>query len=172
MNNNLFFIDSFQFLSSSWDISVKNLCIDDFKYLRQQFDSNVLDLVLQREFYPYEYMTGFEQFEKPLPSKEKFYSFFTNNNISDKGYEHVLKVRNTFEIKTIKDYHELLLKCDVLLLADAFQKFRNSSLKNHRLCPSHCLSALALTCDAMLNMIKISLNLFQMLRCIFYLKKV
>ena len=96
-NNKLFFIDSFQYLTFSWDISVKNLCIDDFKYLRQQFNGNVLDLVLQRGFYPYEYMTGFENFKKHSPSKEKFYSFFTNNNISDKDYEHALKVRNTFE---------------------------------------------------------------------------
>ena len=32
-------------------------------------------------------------------------------------------------MKTMKDYHDLYLKCDVLLLADVFEKFRNSSLK-------------------------------------------
>ena len=41
------------------------------------------------------------------------------------------------EMKTIKDYHDLYLKCDVLLLADVFEKFRNNSLKNYVLCPSH-----------------------------------
>ena len=30
----------------------------------------------------------------------------------------------------MKDYHDLYLKCDVLLLADVFEKFRNDSLKN------------------------------------------
>ena len=44
-------------------------------------------------------------------------------------------------MKTTKDYHNLYLKCDVLLLADVFEKIRNNSLKNCRLCPSHYLSA-------------------------------
>ena len=32
-------------------------------------------------------------------------------------------------MKPMKDYLKLYLKCDVLLLADAFNKFRNNSLK-------------------------------------------
>ena len=51
----------------------------------------------------------------------------------------------------MKDYHDLYLKCDVLLLADVFEKFRNNSLKNYGLCPSHYLSALALSWDTMLK---------------------
>ena len=53
---------------------------------------------------------------------------------SDKGSEHALKVMNTFEMKTIKYYHDLYLKCDVLLLAGVFEKLRNNSLKSYRLC--------------------------------------
>ena len=45
----------------------------------------------------------------------------------------------------MKEYHDSYLKCDVLLLADVFENFRNSSLKNDGLCPSHFLSALALS---------------------------
>ena len=55
MNNMLGFIDSFQFLSSSLDCLVKNLGKVDFKYLSQEFDNTVLDLVWQKGFYPYEY---------------------------------------------------------------------------------------------------------------------
>ena len=58
-------------------------------------------------------------------------------------------------MKTMKDYHNLYLKCDVLLLVDVFEKFRNNSLTNYRLCPSHYLSAPGLSWDAMLNMTKI-----------------
>ena len=52
----------------------------------------------------------------------------------------------------------MYLKCDVLLLADVFEKFRNSSSKNYGLCPSHYLSAPAISWDAMLNMAKVELE--------------
>ena len=54
INNKLSFIDGFQFLTSSLDNLVKNLNKDDFKYLIQKFYNNVLDLVKQKGFYPYE----------------------------------------------------------------------------------------------------------------------
>ena len=49
INNKLSFIDSFQLLSSSLESLVKNLAKDDFTYLSQEFDNNILDLVKQRE---------------------------------------------------------------------------------------------------------------------------
>ena len=48
INNKLSFIDCFQFLSSSLDSLVKNLNKANFKYLSQEFDNNVLDLVKQK----------------------------------------------------------------------------------------------------------------------------
>ena len=56
-NNKLSFIDNFQFLSSSLDNLVENLSENDFKYLTQECDSKVLDLVKQKRFYPYEYIS-------------------------------------------------------------------------------------------------------------------
>ena len=50
--NKISFIDSVQFLSSSLDSLVKNLNKDDFKYLTQEFDNNVLDLVKQKRILP------------------------------------------------------------------------------------------------------------------------
>ena len=64
ISNKSIFIDSFQFLSSSLDSLVKNLGKNDFKYLRQEFDSNVLDLVKQKGFYPYKYMSHFQNFKE------------------------------------------------------------------------------------------------------------
>ena len=104
-------------------------------------------------------MNNFKKFKEQLPSKEKFYSSLIGKDISDKEYELVLNVLNKFEIKMMKDYHELNLKFDVLLLAYVFKKFGNNSVKNYGLCPSHYFSAPAVCCDAMLNMTKIELEL-------------
>ena len=61
-------------------------------------------------------------------------------------------------MKTMKCYHDLQLKSDALLLADVFEKFRNNSLKNYGLCPSHYLSAPGLSKDAMFKMTKVKLE--------------
>ena len=110
--------------------------------MSQEFDNNILDLVKQKGFYPYEYMSNFEKFKEQLPSKEK-----------------QIKISNKFEIKTMKDCIDLNLKCNILLLADAFGKFRNNGLNNYGLCSSHYFSAPSLSCDAMLNMTKVELEL-------------
>ena len=62
-------------------------------------------------------------------------------------------------MKTMKDYHNLYLKWDVLLLADFFEKFRSNCLENYGSRPSHYLSAPALSWDAMLNITKVELEL-------------
>ena len=72
INKKLRFIDSFQFLSSSWDSLAKYLNKDDFKYLSQEFDNDVLDLVKQKGFYPYEYIGDFEKFKDQFASKKRF----------------------------------------------------------------------------------------------------
>ena len=54
----------------------------------------------------------------------------TSKKISDKDYEHVLNISEKSERKMMKDYQDLSLKRDVLLLVGVFEKFRNNSLKN------------------------------------------
>ena len=89
--------------------------------MSQEFDNNLLDLVKQKEFYPYEYISDFEKFKEELPSKEKFYGLLTDRKIIDNEYEHALNVWKKIEMKKMKDYHDLCLKCNVLFLADVFR---------------------------------------------------
>ena len=74
ISNKLIFIGSCQLVSSSLDSLVKIFIKDYFKYLSQEFDTNVSDLVKQKKFYTFEYMSDFEKFKEELPSKEKFYN--------------------------------------------------------------------------------------------------
>ena len=59
-------------------------------------------------------MSDFEKFKEELPIKKKFYSSLIGKKINDKEYVHVLKVWDKFEMKTMKDSHNLHLKWDVL----------------------------------------------------------
>ena len=74
-------------------------------------------------------------------------------------------------MKTMKDYHNLHLKCDIFLLADWFEKVRNS-LKSYGLFPSHYLSAPGLIWDTILKMTNLSLNLLQILTCLYSFKNI
>ena len=75
--------------------------------MSQEFGNNVLDLVKQKVFYRYEYMSYFEKFTEEFSSKEKFYSSLTDRKISDKEYEHVLSVWKKLEMETVKGYLDL-----------------------------------------------------------------
>ena len=124
--------------------------------MSQQFDNNVLDLAKQKGFCLYVDMTDFEKFKEELPCKEKL----TIEKLVTKNMNLFLNnIYNKFEMKTVKDYYDLYLKCDVLSLADLFEKFRNNSLKNYGLCPSHYLSAPGVSWDAILKMTKGKLEL-------------
>ena len=76
-------------------------------------------------------MSDFEKFKEKLPSKEKFYSSLTDRKITEKEYEHVLNVWTKFEMKTVKDYQNLYLKCNnlKLILTDMFENFRSNSIR-------------------------------------------
>ena len=69
-NNYLHFIEDFQFFNSSLDSFIKNQVKNYFKYLSQDFDGNVLDLVQQKGFYPFEYVSSFEKFKEKFSSKD------------------------------------------------------------------------------------------------------
>ena len=69
-----------------------------------------------------------------------------------------LKSSTNLKTKTMKTYHNLYLKCDVLLLANILEKFRNSSFKNYGLYPNHYLNVPVLRRDTMLNMTRVELE--------------
>ena len=86
LNKNLVFIDSMQFMNSSLDKLVKNLSDEDFKYLVEEFGFENLELLKQKDAYPYEYMNSFKKFsEEKLLDKECFYSSVKDGTTGDNG---------------------------------------------------------------------------------------
>ncbi|CAG8573293.1 2982_t:CDS:2, partial [Paraglomus occultum] len=64
------------------------------------------------------------------------------------------------ECKTFGDYHDIYLKTDVLILADAFEAFRKASYPAFKLDPANYLTAPGLAWDACMKVIKVKLELF------------
>ena len=62
-------------------------------------------------------------------------------------------------MNTMGDYHDLFLKRDVLLLANAFEKFINTCLEYYGLDPCHYFSSPGSSWDAILKMTKIELDI-------------
>ena len=147
-------------MSTSLDSLVNNLPKDDFGNLKKRYTGEKFNLLTRKGVYPYEYMDSLEKLkETKLPPKEAFYSRLTGEDISDEDYQHAQKVWRVFEMKTLKDYHELYNKTDVLLLPDVFENFRDICIKYYKLDPAHYCTAPGLAWDAALKVTKIELEL-------------
>ena len=62
-------------------------------------------------------------------------------------------------MKSFRDYHDLYLRCDVLLLADVFEGFRRMCHAEFQIDPAHCLSSANLTWQCMLKFTGVSVPL-------------
>ena len=151
INFEIRFLDSFKFLQTSLANLVSNLSQDDFYITKHTFKNNI-SLLTRKGVYPYDYVSSLEKLsETQLPPKEEFYSFLNDEEISDEDYQHAIKVWNTFGCKTIRDYHNLYLKSDVMLLADVFENFRKTCLHHYKLDPAHYYTSPGLSWDACLK---------------------
>ncbi len=156
------FIDSFKFTLKSLDSLTKTLGKDQFKTLTSQMSTKPesLDLLKRKGVFPYEYMTDFTKLNvTQLPPKEAFYSQLTNSHITDEDYDHAKKVWKSFGCETMKDYHDLYLKTDVLLLADVMTEFRKTCKKAYGLEAFHYYTSPGLAWDAKLKHTGIELDL-------------
>ena len=74
LNKNLVFIDSMQFMNSRLEKLVNNLLDNDFKYLTEKLGSKNVELLKQKDAYPYEYMDSLKRFgEEKLPDMNNLY---------------------------------------------------------------------------------------------------
>ena len=154
------FIDSFKFMAASLDSLVKNLPKDSFKNLTEFYEGNELKLLLRKGVFPYDWFDSFDRLSSTsLPPKESFHSILNDSGISEEDYQHAQNVWKTFNMKTMRDYHDLYLKSDVLLLSDVIENFRDVCLDNYHLDPAFYYTAPGLAWDACLKITKVRLEL-------------
>ena len=153
------FIDSLNFLQGRLESLVEATPKEALKITSTL--SNGSDLLYKKGIYPYEYMDSFEKFsETSLPKKEDFYSKLNDEHITEDEYAHAKTVWETFDCKTLGDYHDLYVKTDVALLADVFENFRKLCLQQYGLDPAHYFTSPGLSWDALLKKTGVELELF------------
>ena len=153
-NIQLRFMDSCRFMALGLDKLVSNL--DDDQILQNFREELVFRLMRSKGVYPDEYMDSWKKFEETsLSPKDAFYSRLNLKGISDQDHEHAQQVWNriTSVHKNITqgDYHDGYLKTGVFLLADVFESFRNTCLKQYKLDPAYFYTAPALAWQAFLK---------------------
>ena len=154
---NLVFKDTFQFMASSLDQLAKDLLgagAEKFVNLKKVFP-NISDeqfkLLLRKGVYPYEYMNKWERLdEQALPAIADFTNTLRQSTCSVEDYQHAQHVWNEFGCRTMRDYQNLYLKTDVMILTDVFENFRHLGQANYRLDAAHYVSSPQLSWDAML----------------------
>ena len=131
------FIDSYKFQQASLEYLVSKLEKEDFICTKKEFKHNT-KLITRKGVYPYDYVSNLSKLsETQLPPREEFYSKLNDKDISEEDFYHAIRVWDTFNCKIIRDYHDLYLKSDVLLLADVFENFRKTCLKHYQLDPAY-----------------------------------
>ena len=106
-----------------------------------------------------DFSESFEKFKESLPSKDKLYNTLTNCAISYKNHEQVFNIWKAFKMNTMKDFYDLFLKVDVLLLVHVFETFRKVFINSFELDLADYLSTPGYSWDAMLRFADVNLKL-------------
>ena len=89
--------------------------------------------------------------ETKLPDQPAFYNKLSDEECTPADYAYAHRVWKLQGCSTLKDYHDLYLMTDVLLLADFFEKFRDMCMENYGLDCAHYFSAPGMAIDVALK---------------------
>lgn len=149
--------DTFLFLTLSLERIVDSIRKEDmltnesnflqfFRIFRQRYPyvrDEDIDHILRKNIFPYKFFTDSSKLET---SKDEFMSIFEpkEENLKYFGervsledliqsYEDTKKVIETFRCRNAKDYHDLYLCCDVMQLADVFDRSMKILWESHHI---------------------------------------
>ena len=175
------FIDSFAHLTSSIEKLTENLA--DFKgqgsyaefientnvdTLRQHFpnvsasfkNDKRFKMLLRKGVFPYSWFTSLEKlsFSKIL-KKEDFYNDLNDKPISDEDYNFYLNIWEEFNMKTFREYYDLYLLLDTLLLNDICTQYTHVVMNMYKVDPFWYITLPSLSWQAALKLTNVKLEL-------------
>uniref|UniRef100_UPI003D0B846D hypothetical protein n=1 Tax=Sulfurimonas sp. TaxID=2022749 RepID=UPI003D0B846D len=155
------FLDSYRFLSSSLSNITKSMDDKDFKILKSEFlnlTPETFKMLRYKGSIPYSFYKSHADYTCNYLTEDMFYNHLTKEN-EPKSYEKCKEFWEMFKISNHGELNDLYQKSDVLLLADAFERFREVNLNYFNIDPCYCYSAPGLTWQAGLKHTKIELEL-------------
>ena len=118
------------------------------------------ELINKKGFYPYEFVDSIEKLDTPINeiTREHFNSKLTLSKLKDEDWDHIQNVIQKFEIKTLRQWHDLYLKIDVYGLADVFEYYRELAFDTYGIEPAHFIGLPSFTWVAGLKFTKVNLQ--------------
>ena len=108
----------------------------DLSYYPKKFNPCIFSGV-----YPYSYFDSDEKYDETvLPPIEAFYNDLEKESCSPEDYEHVQKLWEACNMKTLGDLTLIYCMTDVILLCEVFQRYRNMTEQDFGLDPLHYFS--------------------------------
>ena len=154
------FLDSYRFLQGSLDNITKSMTDEDFKILRAFYPNyDTFKLLRHKGSVPYSFYDSHESFQQTSLTHEMFFNDLKNVMEPLSVYQKAKEIWDHFKCQNHGQFIDVYLQSDVLLLADAFEKFRNVNLNYFAIDPCHCYSAPGLSWCAGLKYTDIKLEL-------------
>lgn len=157
MHRSIHIGDTFLFLTLSLEKIVDSIRKDDIDINKENFtrffeifkerypmvNDMDIDHILRKNIFPYKFFTDsskldveIEEFKKIFYPNEENLKFFSERVTKEdlaKGYEDTMNVITKFQCMSAKDYHDLYLCCDVMQLADVFDRSMNILWESHHI---------------------------------------
>lgn len=156
------FIDSMNFLQGSLDTLANKIPYSDLRPYLEKISTNddLLSLLIKKTPFPYDYLDSETKLcDTRLPCASYFYNKLTETAITKEEYARAQQVWEKAHCSTLKDYMELYVMLDVVLLACVFEKYRVSTLTHFGLDPAHFVSTPSMCYNAMLKLTRVKLDM-------------
>jgi hypothetical protein len=145
---------------------------EEFKITRNYYpDVDNFQLLRMKGAVPYSFYSSFDSFNVTTLTYEMFYNDQKDALEPEETYLKASEIWDHFKCRDHREFINLYLKSDVMLLADCFEKVRDFIMKNYMLGPCHCYSVPGLTWQAGLKFTGTKLDLLDNIDDILFFEK-
>ena len=143
-----------------WEVNSNGDPTVPCEWCRINLEEERIQQAFQKGVFCYDHLDSLERFnETELPDTDGFFNRLSDTEITWQEERHARRVWKLQGCATLRDYHDYYLKCDTVILADFFEKFRRQCMEAYGLDAAHYFSTPGLALDSALKISGVSLEL-------------